>query len=174
MKTKRNLLRTLAATVALVTASMTTPLAAQTGGPIGTPNYVPGYSFPYGQGCGSSFMGPIHLTLGTIPDIGTDALFELTNGVPGNPAWLLLGFVPMNTDLTPIGAWGCHLYVNPVVTVAKNITAVGTAEFEYAIPMNTSLIGVHLFAQGVAQDVMANAFGLVLTNGIEMSIGGTP
>lgn len=173
MSTTTKFLRTLTASCALLAASLTTPVAAQSGVP-GTPGYVPGYRIPYGDGCGSSLMGPVQLALNTIPDIGNDLLYQLSNGVPGNQAWLMLGFAPLNVDLTPIGAWGCRLYVNPVMNFAKSVNAVGSAEFEVPLPYDTSLIGVHLFAQGVAAHPMANAFGLVFTNGIEASIGGTP
>ena len=178
MTTTTKFFRTLAASITFAAASIVTPLAAQTGGPgggpTGDPNHVPGYFFPYGDGCGSSLMGPIQLSLAAPPEIGQDSLFELSNAVPGNPAWLLVGFAPLNVDLTPIGAWGCHLYVNPVLNIAKDVNAVGTAEFELSIPNDTNLISMHIFTQGVAQDLMANPFGLTLTNGIEASIGGTP
>ncbi len=172
--------RTLATACVFGLASLTSTStsAAQaggpTGGPTGDPNYIPGVHALYGQGCGSSFAGPITLTPMTVPDIGTDILYELGNGVPGNQAWLMLGLAPLNIDLTPIGAWGCRLLVDPLLSIPKNINALGMAEFEFTVPNNPVFIGTHLFAQGVAVDAMANAFGLVLTNGVDSSIGGTP
>ena len=173
-----NIFRTLAASFAFAAASMTataqTGVPGTPGGGTGDPNYVPGYAFPYGQGCGSSIQGPMVLTMNDLPDIGTDIVYELSNGPAGNPAWLMLGLAPLFVDLTPIGGWGCHLYVDPLLVINKNVSAVGTAEFEYSIPNVPAAIGVHLFAQGIAQAPMANALGLVLTNGIEASIGGAP
>ena len=135
----------------------------------GTPNE--GFITEYGMGCGPSFSGPIQLEAQGTPSIGQLIDYKITNAQAGTPCWLMLGVTPLALDLTGIGAWGCHLYVDPLVFLPDVTNPFGEAKFPFAIPNNAAVIGQSLYAQGLAVDLMANAFGASFSNGVAMVFG---
>ena len=76
--------------------------------------------------------------------------------------------LPMS--LATFGAPGCSLLVSgDFVTGVVNTT--GTATQGFPIPLDFSLVGLHIFFQGYVQDPGANSFGVVVSNGLEIAIG---
>jgi len=75
-------------------------------------------------------------------------------------------------DLGPIGAPGCLLLMSPEITLPQQLDAGGGADFELFLPGDPALMGRRVFHQSAVLDAPANAFGIALTNGVRVDIGG--
>jgi len=75
-------------------------------------------------------------------------------------------------ELTAVGAPGCHLAVDilaaPRVVADQN----GVATYSFVLPSQPQLLGVRVHVQGVAQDVKANALGLVSSQAARLQVCG--
>lgn len=116
---------------------------------------------------------------GDLPWVGST--FELvgnsTNSLGFTPiSFIKFGFSnsasalgPLPFHLNVLGAPGCFALVSDDATSAAQLTPT----FRVPIPIvnNPALVGLTTFAQAVSLEPAANALGLVVSNGVEMTIG---
>ena len=109
----------------------------------------------------------------TLPHIGSTVTLTTTQF----PATATLGVQILSTvilnpgtDLTSIGMPGCLLSVN--LDVLSLLVAIGgQATSPLTVPNNPTLIGTQIGAQSAAFYGEANAFGMVTSNGMRLSVG---
>ena len=77
----------------------------------------------------------------------------------------------MPASLTGFGLPGCTLLASPDASLFTVATA-QVATWPIAIPANQALVGMTMFAQGAAMDLMANEGGVVVGNALEVTFGG--
>ncbi len=138
-----------------------------------TPVYV-GVNAPgnvrYGQGCVGSYGNWPVLYADQTPQVGNSAYgFRLAGAATSTSALFMIG-MPRATplDLALIGANGCSLWVDPLVSVSLVTSAgsaqrgEGTASMPLPVPMNPALIGGMLGVQCAIVD-MANGRTMPIT-----------
>lgn len=106
------------------------------------------------------------------PLIGTTFVGEFrdcpANGVVfpflGFSRTVALGSIPLPLDLGVVGAPGCVLDVDPVVSTGLLTDAIGGATWAFPIPQVPALSGVVIAQQAFVFDPTVNALGLTLSN----------
>lgn len=96
----------------------------------------------------------------------------------GNKPFGLIGFSKdmwgassLPLDLGPIfGMSGCNAYINPEFSFGL-VNLGGSTCWELDVPMDSSLVGLTFYVQGLVFDQGANAGGGVVSNAIEATIG---
>lgn len=131
-----------------------------------------------GAGCAGSAGIPTHTANGT-PEIGQSVNYAVGNAPPVALAVALFGFdnvswngAPLPFDLAPIGAPGCRLRVNGVISEPRITNIAGAAVATIAFPNDPSLIGAQLFTQYLVVDAPANALGLTFSAAMRTTLGG--
>lgn len=81
------------------------------------------------------------------------------------------GTVPLPYDLTPQGAPGCTVNVDPVAVFMGITDATGMAELQVQVPGNVNLRGFFLFEQAMVQNATANALGAQVSNFARLILG---
>ena len=140
---------------------------------------VPARWTPYGTGCAGSAGTPgLAPAAGQVPWLGAAFPLQVTAmPTPGLAlAWLGLSRlawsgVPLPADLTAIGMPGCSLRASFDIPFAVLATG-GVANWVLQFPLDTTLLGLEVFAQAGSLDAAANAFGLALANAGELRLGG--
>jgi hypothetical protein len=98
---------------------------------------------PFGAPCAAMTLA----TQGS-PLLGATFQIELTNGTANAVALLLLSFTDQLGGLLPLSLpSGCLLYGNPTVVVWDSTDGAGHALQPLTVPMQQSLVSLHLFAQ---------------------------
>jgi hypothetical protein len=123
-----------------------------------------------GSGCaGTSGVPALRPVGASLPIVGTTFQFELL-GIPSNAAAISFGFsntqwngnaLPWN--LGALGMTGCTLHASPDVLFFAPVVA-SRATVSWALPNNTSLIGVHFYNQGFVLDPGINPTGATVSN----------
>jgi hypothetical protein len=133
-----------------------------------------------GSACAGGYDNVPVLGAREVPSVGNaNFALELHGAAPAAPAFLLLGanpaFVPV--DLTLMGAGGCTLHVEPVLTLGATTAAGvpqrgdGAARFALPLPADATLRGAQLQAQAVVADAAAaRALPVTLTNGLRIVV----
>lgn len=134
----------------------------------------------FGADCAGTFAVPVlQPAAGSSPKIGeTFDVVLNTRLFTNTPAFLILGlsntqWPPMSLPmpLATFGAPGCSLLVSAdFVTGVANITD-STATQGFPIPLDLSLVGLHIYFQGYVEDPGANVLGVALSNGLDIIIG---
>lgn len=133
-----------------------------------------------GTGCQGS-AGVPRFDAGTdTPKIG-EVFAAKVSGIPAGPLTRVLGLVgrsgsswgtiPLPLDLGILGMKNCSLLVSidlPMIPI--NHTA-GLATWDMPIPNSAALAGSRFFAQALVLDPGVNAFGAVVSNGMECLLG---
>ena len=123
----------------------------------------------HGIGCATA-AGALDLSpaVGSLPQLGTSFVLELSNLPSTSAAWIALGTQidtwqgeALPIDLQAVGLSGCHLWIGP--STLNGMTTVGaTAQATIALPALPMLSGRVLAAQGIVLDSNApNGFGAV-------------
>lgn len=134
--------------------------------------YTPGTSVSIGTGCFGS-GGIVSLHVNNAPDVGQFVEQQISRAPSLAPSLLLVGFTNPNFALAPVGAPGCWLRCDPVLTFTTVATASGSgAFFNWQVPENPAAYGALLYTQGAVLDPPANALGLTTTNARRLTIGG--
>lgn len=126
---------------------------------------------PFGTACPGSTATPSMRGTGSA-DIGGRLDFVLAGALPGTACVALVGTTRTTLDLGFAGAPGCTLYTPAVLFESTMATRSGDASVAMAIPADPALVDAHLIAQFAALDPRANGLGVVLTNGLDVRIGG--
>ncbi len=79
-----------------------------------------------------------------------------------------LGLLPL--DLSYLGMTGCELMVS-LDRICPLVNQGGSALWELSVPASPDLIGTQAYVQAGVSDASANALGVVLTNGVKVTIG---
>lgn len=132
-----------------------------------------------GAGCpGDNGLTPQHNATGT-PEIGNSVTYRLTNAPNFAVCASMFGFdnvswngAPLPVDLAPLGAPGCNIRINAVITDAAFTSITGTSQVTLPFANDPALIGRQLFTQYLVLDSGANALGLTLSNAVRTTIGG--
>ena len=94
------------------------------------------------------------------------------SNLPANAAsaFLNLGVSQTSIDLTAIGMEGCSLLTS-IATSFQMTLGTGTASQPLAIVNNSSLLGAHLYAQGVVLAPGVNVLGALTSDGGDLRLG---
>jgi hypothetical protein len=141
-------------------------------------NSISGSISSFGSACAGSAGNPIHNGTGT-PDIGSTVAYTLSSAARFTPSVLMLGLsntgwsggrLPLSLDV--LGATGCALRVDPMVSYNRVTDSGGTASQNLPLPRDYALVGISLYTQFLILDRGANPAGLATTNGLRTTIGG--
>ncbi|MBI5852802.1 MAG: hypothetical protein HZB39_17460, partial [Planctomycetes bacterium] len=116
---------------------------------------------------------PLSLDTLSRPVLGATCTLETTN-IPSNAlfAGLLIG-LPIHDpgiDLTLLGMPGCRQYALGIQGFGLAVPG-PTSPLALAIPNDSGLVGLTLAAQSIAHAPHVNAFGLVTSNGLRLTLG---
>ena len=106
--------------------------------------------------------------------LGSNVSIVVSSGQGGAAGAMLIGNGP--TTKIPVAVPGAGLLVIPTIAVPfvlggpTGVAGAGTAVFALSVPREVSLVGWNLNFQGAITDAAA-AFGVSMTNGVEMWIG---
>jgi hypothetical protein len=123
-----------------------------------------------GTGCPSSM--PPALELLTVPAIGSTSTV-LVESLPNDTLLAILGVggLQANLPLGGIGATGCQLLVDALITTLTMSVALPTASAPIVVPNQTGLIGVVLELQAVGLSLSSNPLGLAFSDRATMTVG---
>ena len=130
----------------------------------------------YGSGCGNPALTFIPTSL---PLVGSTATAYL--GLTPTPiAAVSVGFsntvhngTPLPIDLSGIGMTGCMQFQSQealALPVSAGLSST-TLRFDLAIPYDVTWLGLPLYLQGYCVAPGANPIGVIVSNGIEWTIG---
>lgn len=131
----------------------------------------------YGTGCGPTGGVPRHSVLGT-PEYGQTLQFAVEDAPPRSACTVMIGLSntsfnggALPLDLRSLGAPGCRLLADPMITMPTVADGNGTAlaSQRYDIP---ALRGVRLYSQFLVLRPGYNALGAVFSNGANTRLGG--
>ncbi len=127
-----------------------------------------------GAGCGSAMtlvprdlpwlLDTCRITAGNLP-AGTGLTFFAAGF--SSATW---AGTPLPLDLSVFGMNGCFLRVAAEVTAVVPANA-GSAEYTFAVPAQTSLLGLHVFVQALAADAAVQPAGLAVTPALDLTVG---
>ncbi len=129
-----------------------------------------------GDGCSSSTgnIPTIGMQGGGVARIGQTATIETTDAMPNESLSFIilgLGTVPGGLNLAVIGMPTCLVHSTTELSLAAPTDAAGTGSVSVVIPNLPGLVGAHFFAQGFSVDTAANAFGAIMSDAGDVSIG---
>lgn len=81
------------------------------------------------------------------------------------------GTIPLPFDLGLIGAPGCFVRVDPLVTIAVLADGAGTAFFDFPLVPNLNARGFTVYVQCLCLDPPLNAAGLSVSNDMRLIVG---
>ncbi len=133
----------------------------------------------YGSGCGVP-LPTLQAHTGSRPIIGQTQMSDITNAYLGiafvawgfsNQFW---GGLPIPVALDPIGINGCLLWQSGDGTLGSGCisTSWTTAQHAFPIPLLPGLDGTRIYLQAWTLNPAFNPLGVVLSNGLELQIGG--
>lgn len=117
---------------------------------------------------------------GEKPFLGSTFVSRVSNVVPNTLIVPMFGLsnvsaasgtVPLPVDLTPIGAPGCFLRVDPLVLQTAVADGAGVASFALAIPPLVSARGFSIFTQCLCLDIPLNTLGMSVSNDVRLILG---
>src|SRR5262245_11828147 len=132
---------------------------------------------PFGTGCAPPPLS-ISPAFQSWPRLGT-TLRTYVDRVPAGVAFMALGFsnvssggVPLPASLAALGLPGCQLLID-AVDLAQPCVMTGPylAQHSIQVPDNAALVGMHAFLQAWAPAPGVNAAGIVVSNGIALTVG---
>lgn len=131
----------------------------------------------FGSGCGNPPLGLAPVP-SSPPLVGTIAQAALAN-TPSSIAFVALGVskqffgaFALPVTLAGIGMPGCDLLQSAeVVGETATPTGAGTANYSFAIPNNTAIVGFHVYLQAWAWAPGVNPANIIVSNGLDWQIG---
>lgn len=131
----------------------------------------------YGLGCGQPSL-LLSASPGSLPLLGGSLSLAMAN-VPGAYANLFLGWsdtlvgpFALPFSLAGYGLAGCFmLQSGDSGLIPMSTSGSGAASFTFGIPYLPQLLGVRVFAQGLAPSPGANLGGAVVSNGVALTFG---
>ncbi|MBK8978719.1 MAG: serine hydrolase [Planctomycetes bacterium] len=141
-------------------------------------NLTSGSISSFGTSCAGSAGSPLHTATGT-PLMGASVSYNLSNAPALAPCVLAIGFsntawaggrLPVSLDF--LGATGCFLRIDPLVTEGYTASSGGTKSRTFLFQTDPALIGFSLYTQYTVLDRSANPAGFTTTNGVRTRVGG--
>lgn len=141
----------------------------------------PGFQFgsfrSFGQSCANGRQVPTH-GWGGEPTRGSTAIYRLLNAPAHRYTVMWLGLsdshwgrTRLPLSLAGLGASGCYLYTDPMISLSGFTSSNGQREFSVPLNVPVSAIGTSVFTQFAVLAPGANPLGVITTNGVETSIG---
>ncbi|MCU0867570.1 MAG: hypothetical protein MUC36_27630 [Planctomycetes bacterium] len=123
-------------------------------------------------GTGCPAPTPPALELLTVPAIGSMPTV-LVESLPNDTLLAILGVggLPATVPLAGLGAAGCALLVDGLITTLTMSVALPTASAPIVVPNQTGLIGVGLELQAVGLSSSSNALGLAFSDRATLTVG---
>ncbi|MEZ5987541.1 MAG: S8 family serine peptidase [Planctomycetota bacterium] len=119
------------------------------------------------------------LDAGRVPQIGLDTDLWLEAGRESSVAALFFGLddrkfnnIDLPIQLGPLGAPDCWSLASIDHMHALSLDKQGGGAVTLPLPRDPALVGGKLYSQAAVLDLGANKLGLVLTNGVALTIGG--
>ncbi len=128
-------------------------------------------SIPFATGPGG--QSPLELSAGGyLPAIGQPFLMQL-DPLPASSlvGAMVLGFLPDNIELSPIGMPGCFKLTTGDVDLPLALAATGPTTTLLPIPDDLALVGLTVFVQSVVLAPGMNPLGAITSNGLQLTIG---
>ena len=139
--------------------------------------WEPGSLTPFGTGCAGSAGTPSQTAFGE-PRIGGSTTYLLQNAPASSPVSMNLGFsttswngIPLPLNLAIIGAPGCLIYTDAMISLATATGAAGMAQVTVDIPAEAALVGIDAHTQFLVPDAGANPFGLTVSSAVTTHVG---
>jgi hypothetical protein len=125
----------------------------------------------YGLGCpGSNNTTPALVFTGT-PKLSSSFSVDISSGPANANMFLVLGMQRPQTPLLLPGTTKCHAYPSLDVLILQTMTSTGTFSQNFAVPNQTGLTDVKVYAQAFPWDSNANAFGASASNYGRLRVG---
>jgi hypothetical protein len=133
---------------------------------------------PYSSGCGNPALQALP-TPGSAPSIGSQVVTQIAN-TNNNIAFLAWGFsrthagpFPLPFPMDLYGLAGCWLLqdCSGSSALAAQPNGANSAQHIFSIPNSTQLVGLTIYTQAWASRPGANPAGIVVSNGVAMTIG---
>lgn len=155
-------------TLAVVTTFALVVMPSKAGGPT-DPLDEAVVHYGSGSGGGGGNLPGVATALTTgLP--GSPCQWRLTGAHPGVVTYFLLGFTPLELELTGVGLPGLTLLSTYDLLLQPMLTNLeGNAAFTLGIPNNPSLVGLQLYSQWLYADA-TNSFLDGATNGVQVTI----
>ncbi|MGE3171795.1 MAG: hypothetical protein AB7O97_04165 [Planctomycetota bacterium] len=142
------------------------------------PCALPSSATPYGVPCGSPPLG-IAAAAASRPRLGDTFVCQIDN-VPSVAAGMAIGtdrsswlVFSLPFPLTGFGMPGCWMHHDAALATASpcSLPVSGASQFSLGIPFDASLLGLHIYLQAWALAPGANAFGAIVSGGLDVAIG---
>ena len=137
-----------------------------------------GWGSASGTGCGAVGNIPAHDVTGA-PDIGRTLTYSVNRALSYGGAVLTLGLsktawngAPLPLDLGVIGAAGCTMYAEPLVTFFTGANAAGEASWSFVFNQ-PGMRNNWVYSQVYVLDPAANAAGIRSSNYYQVLLGGS-
>ncbi len=169
--------RTLLVGGLLTTSTFTAPLGDVWSWGGGAPPSPSATASAFDSGCGAPPMSLSPEPTG-LPVVGATARAIVAN-VPSPLAVVALGWsnvsvgaLPLPEPLDSYGMLGCSLLQSAdLLGLPVTFTGASSATYSLPIPLWSSLLGVHVYLQGLAVAPGVNPAGLIVSNGLDWQIG---
>lgn len=113
------------------------------------------------------------------PQQGSATNYNIANGPRNAQAVLQLGTrtdfngsIPLPLDLGLIGAPGCTLYHDLVLSIGFSTNASGGGRVTFAVPADPATVGISLYTSVTMVDLGNNALNIVQSNALRVAHGG--
>ncbi len=124
----------------------------------------------YGHACPSSGNQLPRISCDD-PVLGQNIRLRLSSAPAATTASLNLALARSSLDLAPMGAPGCTAWVLPLASLKFTTLTEGTAQLASVTPNDVKLVGVSLYAQWWMLDAKANGLGMIVSKGMQLTIG---
>lgn len=120
---------------------------------------------------------------GEAPAIGSTCVLRLQNALPNAVAVPFFGFsrtqayggtVALPYDLTPNGAPGCFLRVDPMFPLFIACDGAGISYVDLVLPPAVAMRGLIFYCQSIQLDAALNALGASISNDVRLQLGDRP
>lgn len=131
----------------------------------------------FGQACQTGGgLTPSLTSSPTNSAIGGNWYIDLQNAPSTTPTALFVGLLPHEPgiSLDVIGMTGCSLYLDPLWVGGYVTNPGGWYNWSFPIPNLQTLFGGKLYSQVAMNDIWANSFGWISSNGDELQLGIPP
>lgn len=109
------------------------------------------------------------LSAAPVPVLGNTLVYT-TDNIPGSALFtgllISLGAVDPGLPLGPIGAPGCHQYIDLNTAAVNILMGSPSIAFPFVIPNDAGFIGLPLCTQAAAFDLASNPLGVITSNGV--------
>jgi len=125
----------------------------------------------YGAGCPSSLAKQPRNTMSALPNLGEKTRFVLRAAPASTTIALNIAMAPSAVDFGWYGAPGCTGLAMPLIQVFLQSSTQGTFSLPVKVPNDTKLLGNSAYIQWWAVDLQQNALGVIVSDGVKLTVG---